>query len=193
MSLTAGQIGKVQRLLSTGLREANLPSKPVDLVLAAQGDSLVSEFIEMVCRRVQAITGMLIRHVTVDRTRSPLQGLEAKGWKLRVDAAVVKTMPNGSGEQVDVYFFQVDCRKSDEDLGKEFKYRGLIPVDPFTLAAVNEADPEFAYTHQNATHWQDADGSWCYAVFYCWNLKVVRVGRHKDDWHEGWWFAGVCE
>lgn len=101
-------------------------------------------------------------------------------------------MPRGERNELTVFFFKVGRWISDDDLEKEFDLLGLIPVDPYTLAAVNEADPAFADDHPNGTHWKDADGRWCNAAFKRWNdEQSVGVGRYDYKWRDDWVFAGV--
>lgn len=133
-----------------------------------------------------------IRHVKVDRTRTPREVLDATGRKQYIDNDVIETMPKGDGEEVDVHFFMVGHLISDEDLEKEFDSRGYKP-DPYSLAAVNEADPDFADQYPNATHWKDADGNWCHIMFRQWCVPGVDVNRLKESWCEFWWFAGVSK
>lgn len=140
---------------------------------------------------------MIIRKVTVNRTRPPQETLNATGRKQYIDHIVVDAMPRGEGEEVEVVFFKLDLSKrngfiSDNDLEKEYELRGLKPADAYSLAAFNEADPAFADTHPNATHWKDASGSWCYAAFDRWNdERIVDVYRDGGDWSDRWWFAGL--
>ena len=56
------------------------------------------------------------------------------------------------------------------------------------------ADPAFADDHPNFTHWQDADGKWCYAAFRRWGgERCVRVDRDGGGWGDDWWVAGLRE
>ncbi|MFA5942775.1 MAG: hypothetical protein WC798_03860, partial [Candidatus Paceibacterota bacterium] len=110
------------------------------------------------------------------------------------DADVVAEMPKGEGAEANVVFFKLGRYISDDDLEKEYEMRGLVPVDPFALAAINEADPAFADEHPNCTHWKDKNGKWCYTVFRRWgDDRRVRVGRSDGGWGGGWWFAGSRE
>lgn len=101
-------------------------------------------------------------------------------------------MPRGDGDESDVIFFKPGRSVSDVDLDKEYALRGLVPADPYALAAVNEADPAFADEHPNGTHWKDADGNWCYTAFNRWNDgRFVDVCRDVRGWFAYWWFAGL--
>ncbi len=141
----------------------------------------------------ERFANLFSRTVTVDHTRSPQAALDATGRTQYIDKKVVNAMPRGEGVEVEVVFFKVGHYISDDNLEKAFDQRGLNPVDPYTLAAVNEADATFADEHPNGTHWKDADGNWCFATFSRWygerNVGVFRdYGR---DWSDSWWFAGV--
>lgn len=190
-SITAGQIGKLQDLIGAALRKCELPSEEVQIVLAKQGDALVAEFLASLRKRVEAIGSTITRHVTVDRCRSPEETLKATGRRLYLTHSVVASMPRGDGLEADVIFFQLNRWISDNDLGREYELCGLKPADPYSLAKANEADPAFADTHPNCTHWKDADGKWCYAAFGSWGGgRGVDVHRNGSDWDDGWWFAG---
>ncbi len=140
----------------------------------------------------ETMSDMLCRHVTVNRDRIPQAVLDATGRRQYLNQAVVCTMPRGTGGETEVFFFKNDGYASDVELKQQFTLRGLVPVDPYTLAAVNETDPAFADTYPNATHWQDANGNWCYATFDRWDdERSVGVYRYDGDWGDGWWFAGL--
>ena|SRR3989344_1665272 len=189
--ITAGQIGKIYDVLVAALQKSNLPSKETQQVLEIQGGALADEFVVMLRKRVDAISDMIIRHVTVNRSRTPEQALDATKRTTYLNASVVATMPQGSGDEVEVFFFKLGRYVSDADLDKEYELRGLKPADPYTLAAVNDADPAFADDHPNGTHWKDENGSWYYAAFHSWHdERHVDVLHNDYGWDDGWWFAG---
>ncbi len=135
---------------------------------------------------------MFIRHVTVSRTRTPMEAIDATGRNKYLTNDAIKTMPRGEGDEAYVIFFKLGREVSDADLDKEYELRDLKPADPYTLAAVNEADPAFADEHPNGTHWQDVHGNWCYAAFGRWrDERHVGVYRIDDGWGDHWWFAGL--
>lgn len=190
-SITPGQIGKIQELLAAGLRKSGLPRESVQQIIETQGDSLVAELVSEICRRVEAVSNLVVRRVKVDRSRTPQQILDATGRRQYTDPGVVKAMPRGKGEEVEIHFFKLDRYISDNDLEQEFDLRGLKPADPYSLAAVNEVDSVFADDHPNATHWKDFSGKWCYIAFNRWlDGCVVYVFRYAHDWDVYWWFAG---
>lgn len=192
--ITPEQIGKIQELLGAGLRKAGFLSESVQQVIENQGsiDSILADELVAVLRRsVEAVNGIIVRRVTVNRTRSPQEVLNATGRSQYVGGKVVKTMPCGEGEELDVYFFNLGCSVNDGSLEKEYKLRGLKPADPYSLAAVNEADPAFADKHPNSTRWMDADSRCCYAAFDCRdNEHRVLVNSRTSGWGGQWWFAG---
>jgi len=193
-TITAGQIGKLQDLLGAALRKSGLQSEPTQQVIETQGEPLVAEIVAVIRKRVEAVGDMIARRVSVNRNRIPQEVLDATGRKQYTDSGVVATMPkgDGDGDEVEVYFFKVGKYVSDVDLEKEFTSRGLKPADAYSLAAVNEADPSFADEHPNGTHWQDADGKWCYIAFDRWfGEHDVLVYRFDDEWNVYWWFAGL--
>ena len=149
-------------------------------------------------KHAEMMSKFIIRHVKVNRNRPPRVALQATGRTLYVNDEVVAAMPKGKTVGTDVIFFKPDPDVykngviSDDDLEKEYEKRGLVPVDPYSLSAVNEADPVFADDHPNGTHWKDATGKWCYAAFRRWyDGRLVGVNRGDYDWSDCWWFAGV--
>lgn len=194
-SMTDGQMAKIKETLEAALRKAALPSEFVQQVLATkgQGDLMIAEMVAVVRKFVEGVSKLIIRRVTVNRARKPQEVLDATGRTQYTDPKVVADMPHGEGDgETEVVFFQVGRFISDADLDKEYELRGLKPADPYSLAAVNEADPAFADEKPNGTHWQDAEGKWCYATFNRWHdERKVHVDRSGFDWRGDWWFAGV--
>lgn len=191
-AMTDGQIERAIEIFRAQLRKhANeLPSDAVQQVFGQP--ELGPEWLAVLRKRVDAISDMIVRRVTVNRNRTPQDMLDATGRNQHTDKGVVKAMPRGTGDEVEVVFFKVGRYLSDADLEKEYDLRSLKPADLFSLGSVNEADPAFADDHPNGTHWQDANGKWCYAAFGRWGgERDVDVDRRGDDWGGGWWFAGV--
>ena len=148
-------------------------------------------------QRVEEVSNLIIRTAEVNRHRSPQEAIEATGRVQYTDRKVVDAMPKTSADEVEVVFFKPDLSQrnghiSNDDLEKEFELRGLKPANPYTLAAVNEADPAFADEKPHGTHWKDAKGNWCYATFSRLSgEREVSVYRDLDGWGDYWWLAGV--
>jgi len=157
------------------------------------GMILFAPFLE----RAEALSNLIFRRVTVDRSRSPQEALNATGHTQYTDRTVVDAMPKGDCDEVLVVFFKPDLSNrngfiSDDDLEKEFELRGLKPADPYSLAAVNEADTAFSDEHPHGTHWKDSDGNWCCATFGRWSdERRMGVYHYVIDWNDDWWFAGI--
>lgn len=190
--ITKGQAGKFVDVAVDALVKSGLPSETTQQVLEDQGPALADEFVALVRKRVEAMSSIIVRRVKVNRSRGPRNTLDATGRKQYTDNKVVEAMPRGEGDEVDVHFFKLERFINDDYLEKEYELRGLKPADPYSQAAVNEADPAFADEHPNGTHWKDADGKWCFAAFDRWDDgRKLRVDRDDDDWGDFWWFAGV--
>lgn len=193
-TITTGQIAKLFDLISAGLRKSGFPGEQSQRVIEQQGESLVANFVADFRRRVEAISDLIVRRVSVNRSRTRKETLVATGRTLYVDDAVVDAMPQGdtSMTEAEIIFFKIGRYVNDDDLEKEYKLRGLVPADPVSQAAVNEADPAFADEHPNGTHWKDSSGKWCFATFNRWHVeRCVNVDRRDSGWDDGWWFAGV--
>ena len=191
-AMTDGQIERAIEIFRAQLRKHadELPSDAVQQVFGQP--ELGPEWLTVLRKRVEAISNMIVRRVTVNRNRTPQDMLDATGRNQYTDKGVVKAMPRGTGDEIEVVFFKVGRYLSDADLEKEYDLRGLKPTDPFSLCAVNEADPAFADEHPNGTHWQDVNGKWCYATFNRWyDDRVVNVYRNDNVWNDYWFFGGV--
>ena len=195
--ITKGQIGKFYDVFADALAKSGLRSEPTQLVLATHGADLAKQFVALVRKHVDAISNMIFHTVTVDRTRSPQQVLDATGRTQYTDKEVVASMSKTQAEE-ELFFFKPrpeayrDGLISDEALKREFDFLNLEPASPCSLAKANQDDPAFADEHPNGTHWKDAQGNWCFAAFDGWyGRRDVGVSRSVDDWHGRWWFAGV--
>jgi hypothetical protein len=193
VGMTDGQLDKAADIFRAVLRKhrSEFPSEATQHTLGTNelGLALLAAF----RKHVEMFSDMITRCVTVDRTRSPQDAIAATGRNQYVDKDVVAMMPRGeAGEEVDVYFVKADRSLSDDEVDVFLASRGLVPADPYALAAVNEADPAFADEHPNGTHWKDADGKWCFSTFRRWNVeRYVVVNRNDVDWNDFWWFAGL--
>jgi len=107
---------------------------------------------------------IIVKHVKVDRSRTPQTMLkEAVNWESRFSLSdeIVGTMPKGEGDEVEVIFFKPDHFVSNVyDLEKEYELHDLRAVDPYSLMAINDADPTFASKYPSGTQWKDNNGRW---------------------------------
>ena len=191
--ITDRQISKAVEAYKAMLEKhrSEIGSESAQLVLGQ--DDYINEQVGVLRRRIEAVSDLISRTFTINRTRQPQQVLDDTGRKQYIDRGVVDSMPRGQGETGEVIFFKVGRFISDDNLGKEYELRGLVPADPYSLAQVNKSDPSFADTHPNGTHWKDADGKWCFATFRRWigDERDVNVRRNDSDWFDRWWFAGL--
>ena len=192
-TITRGQAGKLADMCVAQLIKSTLQSEQTQEVLERHGAVLADAFVELVRARVEVLCSTIVRHSIVNRTRSGHEALKATGRALYCNDGVVKTMPNGIGEEVEVHFFKIGKYVNDTTADEEYALRGLIPADPYALAAINEADPAFADEHPNCTHWKDKGGKWCCAAFLRWldDVRYVSVNQGVSGWCGHWWFAGV--
>lgn len=191
-TITPGQIGKIQELLGAGLRKAGLQKDPTQLMIKIQGASLVEELVAVVCKRVKAASNIIVRRAKVNRGLSPLEVLRSLNCGRSYSLSAVNSMPRGKGKETEIFFFQVGRRVNNEgSLEKEYSLRGLVPADPYSLAAVNGDDPTFRADHPNCTHWKDSAGDWCYMSFTNSNGVEVNHRMATAGWNASWWFAGI--
>ena len=125
----------------------------------------------------QEINLMVCTGVRVNRTRTPQEMLDATGRYVKIMCAEgydLNEMSRGEGEEVTIYFFNTPRTMSFEEILQECDQKGLVPADPYSLAALNEEDPEYAYIAPNLTFWKSADGWWRTLEF------MVKAGRGKS-------------
>ena len=190
--MTDGQIDKAVSVYRDMLRKhrSELDSDAVQDVLG-QPD-YVAEQATILRRRTEEISDIMLRIVSVNRARTPQETLKATRRVQSINDKVVSTMPHGEGNTVKVFFFKPHRSVNEEELEREYKLRGLKPADPYSLAAVNEADEFFAGEHPNGTHWKDSDGRWCFASFdRCEHINRLEVDYCDNGWIDWWWLAGI--
>lgn len=190
-TITNGQIGQICDRLTTKFRESHLPVEAVQSVLREPGGAFIDEMFGIFRARVEAQSNMIVRRTKVNRSLTPQEMLDETGRRQYTDRDVIATIPQGEGEEVDVYFFNPGRYVPVAELAKEYELRGL-KIDPAAQAAVNRDDPSFADERPNGSQWQDAQGEYCCATFDRWGgERVVHVDRDDRGWSDGWWFAGV--
>jgi len=198
---TVGQINKLIEIIRALLEKhgPEFEREAFQQALGAKG--LATDLLAVVRRYVEVFAKMIVHLVTVDRGRTPEQAIAATGRKQYVTATVVAAMPKGTGANAKIIYwkplpsdYDENGWISDDKLEELFAERHLTPVDPYSLAADNEADTAFADEHPNATHWKDVNGNWCYAAFNRWgdDERRVDVERYDSRWDDDWWFAGLA-
>ncbi len=191
--MTDGQIEKAVNNYRAMLQQHRSEIGSSDAMQQVLGSpQYLAEQLAVIRKRVEAMSNLIVRRVKVDRMQTPQAVLDATGRKQYTNRAVVEAMPRGVGDEVEVYIFKVGRYLSDADLEKEYDLRGLTPVDPYALAAVNQADPALADNYPNGTHWKNAENQWCFAAFRRWDVgRYVYVDRYVYGWLGRWCFAGV--
>lgn len=195
--VTNGQIAGAASQLSDAIRKhrGEVPRDVFQKVLGTPnlGMRLFAEF----RRIVEEITKQIVRVVSVDRSRTPQQALDACGRKQYITREVVDAMSRGVGDKVRMTYFKpgpecyVNGVLSCAKLAEEYKQRGLKP-DPQAQIDDNAANPEFADTTPNACQWVDEQGNYCYATFRRWiGGRRVSVRRIDSGWRDVWSFGGV--
>ena len=192
-TITKGQAGRIaDRFMEHCYKNpASLPKDAVQQVLEDEGDQLTQEMFEALRKRVEACSGMIVRHAKVNRKQSPVQVIDATGRVKYVNDDVLANMPGEGAEEVDMYFFKLGKYVAVDELDREYERRGLTP-DPYAQAQVNADDHAFADEHPNGGQWRDSKGRACYIAFsLSGDERRVRVDRNDDGWGDYWWFGGV--
>jgi hypothetical protein len=189
--MTKGQIDKAVANYRAMLEKyaPDFQSTPVQAVLGSP--ELAKEQLKLLRTLVEAESALVTRTASVDRALSSKEALSATGRALYLNDEVVASWPPATGDSVTMLFYSfsryIEAGKLDEELAKV----GLeLVVDPTGLAAINQAYPEFADTHPNATQWKNAAGKFCYALFNRWDgERDVNVDQSDADWRDYWWFS----
>ncbi|TSC55183.1 MAG: hypothetical protein LiPW30_649 [Parcubacteria group bacterium LiPW_30] len=186
-SITGGQIGQINDRLATKLRESGLPLEAVQNVLKMPGNMAFDEMVAVFRKHVEAQNDIIVRRVRVDRTRTPMEAINATGRNKYLSDDTVASMPQGEGDEVDVYFIPTRRFVPAKEVPAFLAQYGLVS-DPRAQAAVNEADPAFADEHPNGTQW----GNNCCLAFSRWfSKRSVLCDRDDCVWHDGWFLSGV--
>jgi len=166
---------------------------------ALREPELAEEMVRVLRRRIGACGKVVVRHVRVDRSVSCETLLKRTGRTvLTRNKQVVLDAPVGSGDETDVYLFELDHFIEDDfDLDREYEIRGLKASDFYSLEAVIRNDQTLSERGRGtvATHWQDSSGLWCFAAFStefndC--ERFVQVDRRvPGGWSGKWIFAGI--
>jgi hypothetical protein len=212
-SITDGQIGKINENLSAMLRKRRneLPANIVQYLLEEEVDeTLTAKLFNRLRIEVELLSNIIYRYVKVSRRLSPQEMLNATKRNVIIDYEGIDLLPKGEGAEVEIVLFSVPGKDlTEEELEDEYATRNLRPVDPYSLAALNENDPEFADRHPNCTHWKDQNGAWC-SIFFQWcdNERSIHLYRPDSPGHkylgvyetedvgeyieyDDWWFAGI--
>lgn len=159
--MTDGQIDNaVNKLRAAMLKNRNSIGRGVAqeiLGMSNVGMILFETFREA----AEARDGLISRQVRVNRNRTPQEMLDATGFNQCGYIDFIETMPRGEGDEVEVVFFQPKAWECDRDgnlmqaldLEKALARRGLVRADPYSVAAVYEADSDFIDNKAVIVHW----------------------------------------
>jgi hypothetical protein len=120
--MTDGQIDKAADIFRAQLRKhrTEFSSEVVQNVLG-QGQ-FGPELVVVLRKWVEIVSGMIVRHVRVNRQLSAEQSINATGRAKYVDDFVVNSMPVGDGpDEVDLVYFKL----GRDNLDRELELRGL--------------------------------------------------------------------
>lgn len=192
-TISVAQISTIKVLIGAALQKSELPKEPTKQVIETQGAELTEAFVAELRRRVEAISNMIVRRVIgINRTQTPQEALDATGRRQYTTQLVVDAMSRGTGDNVELMFFELDYDPWPVELECEYELRGL-KADPFALAKYMEDNPAFADDRPVACQWDlDEKGETSFAYFHRWaNVREVRVDRDACRWVRIYRFAGV--
>ncbi len=213
-SITDGQILKFTEVLAARLRNSGLPRDLVQKVLGKKNTlagNFEDELRRLVVMEEKA-SMTLVRTVDVEGGRDPEaveKALKAAGFQTPYAIGspnpfhreMVKGMPRTEAGTKEVHFFNLGCNplyprdprlisvgSHSNTLGisiaAEYQRRSLTPVDPYTLATINEQDPSFAREYPNGTHWLGEDTRTYHMAFSAQqNTGKMNPGLYADIYH----------
>ena len=193
--ITDGQIHKAAEVYQAMLTKHRHELGSSDAVQTTLGsDAYLGEQLGVLRKHVERVSRMVIRSVTVDRSRTPEELVEATGRVQYVDRDVLAIMPRRATEgveEVELLFFNEGRYLSPDEQERVLAEYSLVP-DYEAQFQVNIDDPAFADVHPNGMQWRDGENRPCYAAFSRgWRGgRRVRVSRRGLDWDGHWWFAG---
>lgn len=191
--MTDGQIDKAVAHYRDALKKQRGEvggSEDVQRVLGS--NDYIDEIVGVLRRRVEMVSNIIRRAVTVDRTKTAAQVVDATGRKKwYIDEEVLVEMPLEGRVEDNVEFFELDYDPTVDELDHEYEARVLRP-DPAATAQAMTDDPVFADERPVAVQWRDKRNRACCAVFR-------RDGGERGvgvDWDGRRWgrdcrFAGV--
>lgn len=119
--------------------------------------------------------------------------LEANGFVVRFDSDAIESLPKGAAVEASPTFFNVGRAIKERGRPHEYKNRGLVPIDPHALVALNIADPSLS-DRMHTTQWRDGDNRTCYMQIWKQNgVKRVYISKCEPnfEWCSGTSFVGV--
>ena len=191
-TMTAGQIDRACEIFRAQITKHAAEWSSEAVQLAFGQPSLPAGWFAVTREHIERFMRMIIRHVCVDRTRTPEQVIDDTG-RVRgyIEQDVLDSMPMSGKVEDDAHFFDLDYDATPKELDLEYDKHGLKP-DPVAVAQAMADDPAFADERPVAVQWRDGEGRACYAVFDRWcDERGVGVGRRGSHWDRDDRFGGV--
>jgi hypothetical protein len=186
--VTEAQIREAGEKIRAELVKLSLPSWYIEKLITINAKKVAQSLDEVFQGCVGMFNEVIVRKVKVDRNRTSEQVLAATGKRV----TIAGNMPNGAGEEVDVFFFPITKSPDKYTIYWGLKLHGL-KADPYAVAQVNIDDPEFATTHPNGTLWErnpnsGSNSDWSHLQV---TAEFVEVSISWQRWHGEWWIGGV--
>jgi len=194
--ITEPQVDKLKNMFVAAVRKTNPFSDEAQVLIEDEWDLVRDELLEA---NVNALNTVLDRKrntitVTVEvlRGRTGQQVLDTTKRRQYTSASSVPSIPltpDGPTKGVFVWF-KPGRRMSDAEIELERAKYGVVQ-DLEMQAQYNADHLEFADDHPNGDSWQDVDGNWHFAHFYCWiDGRRVDVSQSELAWGVNTWFGG---
>ncbi|MBX4195417.1 hypothetical protein KW796_00465 [Candidatus Parcubacteria bacterium] len=141
------------------------------------------------------LSDVLLQQVPVDTTLSWKDMLESAGRHLYLEGSpeMIEAMPRGRAKKIEAYFFRLGYEMDIHEVKYKYKVHGLRPLDPYSLAAINAHDQDFADECNNATYWEvEAQDGWRSLAFHGGPKdRMATLVSRQRRWEGSWWFAGI--
>jgi hypothetical protein len=194
LKMTSSQVNKLVDLFRSHVEKhgTNFDSAAVQTVLGQSG--LAAEVFAPFQKKVEDLSEIFTRTVTVNRTQTPLQAFKSiTSHKQYLSDTVVAEIPLGTEEEVTLHFFPIKKQMTCKEYADALESLGLKP-DPMAQAAYNQANPDFADKYPNGTQWQNQAGNFCCALWGDWRGdRSVIVHGDSYGWGDYWFACGVSK
>jgi len=130
--------------------------------------------------------------ITVNRNLTHRQEIDSLRLRENIDTSLLNIFPEGGAKEERITLFHLRGNVRNKELEIEYCARGLVPVDIYSIIALNKNYPRLAVEQQNATHWQGGNGKWYCAAFLSLGGETERwicIHLNRNDWLD-WWHVG---
>lgn len=183
-----GQAGKLADLMVAATLKLGLPSKEGQEVLEAEGGEIAKACAEIFRQHVEARMNTIIRIVTIDPSRTPIECVDATARVKYGRINLVKKMSRSPGGRVKLEGVKLDKWTSVADVSAWQNASGYRAATFDEVLKLHKNDPSFADKRPNFTQEKDVDGKFTFVACDRWRSgkRRVVVSQNDSGWDVGW-------